>query len=160
MGIRRWYLHGAAIVVVLLAFVPSAVGQIAPQRLGPEPFAAAWRHAIFVQPVLLSAYNRVDGIVQSLNLRGRLPTDYARPPLLEAFGRLDVHASALPHYKVRGGSVGLASHLPRPPIGATHGLWARVFAQYQRETASPDDWIVGHAENSLAALFTKNDYKI
>lgn len=132
---------------------------MAPLSLGPPPFAASWRHPLFVQPVLISEYNRVDGIVQSLEVRGRLPLCFDRPPLVAAFGRLDVHTTALPLYRVRGGSFGLTSHLPGPRLGATHGTWGHIGAEYYKTTASPDEWLVGSAENTLAALVTRLDYK-
>jgi len=159
MSLRRRFRCGAAIAVITLACTQAAFGQPESVPLGPQLFEAAWRHSIFVQPVLISRYNRVDGIVHSLNLRGRVPCQFNRPPLMEASGRVDVHASALPHYHVRGGSAGITANLPRARLGATHGYWASVTAQYRKETASPDDWIVGSAENSVAALFAKNDYK-
>jgi len=136
-----------------------ASGQWNQSKLGPPPFSAAWRHAVFAHPSLLKRYNRVDGLVQSLEIRARAPFDFNQAPLLEAFGRVDVHADTLPEYQVRGGTLGIGVNHPHSRLGKENGIWAHADAEYRKETASPDDEIVGSAENTLAALIAKYDYK-
>lgn len=153
----RWWVAAAAAAV--LSGAPSVFAQMTPLPLGPPPFAASWRYPLFVHPILVSEYNRVDGIVQSLDVRGRWPLRFDRPPLVEPFGRVDVQTTVLPHYHVRGGAFGVKSHLSSARLGATHGTWAHIGATYFKTTESPDDWIVGSAENSLAALMTRHDYR-
>jgi hypothetical protein len=150
LGVAAATLYGSAL---------PASGQSGTASIVAPRFKAVWRHAIFIQPVLLSRYNRVDGIVQSLNLHGRLPYDYSRVPLLETYGRLDVRTTALPHYSIRGGSAGATLNLAARRLGVQHGLWTNIGAEYHKGTVSPDDWIVGDAENTLSALLLKYDYK-
>lgn len=136
-----------------------AAGQFAPENFHPEQFPAAWRHPLFVRLAPLTRFNRVDGVVQSVRVRGRLPLRFARPPLFEARARFDIQATGEAPYRRRGGMLGLGANLPLTPLGRLSGAWASLGAEYRKESASPDEWLVGGAENTLAALLTRHDYK-
>lgn len=154
---RRAWALGVAVGAILWQGI--AAGQFAPDNFHPERFPAAWRHPLFVQLAPLTRFNRVDGVVQSVMVRGRLPLRFARPPLLEARARFDMQATGEARYRRRGGMLGLGTNLPLTPLGRLSGVWASLSVAYRKETASPDDWIVGRAENTLAALLTRHDYK-
>ncbi len=153
--VKAWMIFG----LVLLVFCLPVAGQIIPNHPPLEQFPAAWRYTLFVRPSLLSEFNRVDGLVQALAVHARVPTSFNRPPVLAVFSRIDVRTVELPHYHVRGGTVGISSNLPRARLGDRDGIWAALDAKYYKQTTSPDNWIVGRTENTLAALMTKHDYK-
>jgi hypothetical protein len=151
----------AVIILWVLSFTFSnpAAGQPATDHRQLQRFPAAWRYTLYAHPNLLSDFNRVDGLVQSLAIHARVPTAFDRPPFVAVFSRVDIHTTELPHYRVRGGAVGVSSHLPCSQLGDRDGWWASLSADYHKQTVSPDDWIVGRTENAIAALLTKHDYR-
>jgi len=150
---------GITLGVLFLTCGGPAAGQLVSEDPQLQRFPAAWRYVLYIRPSPLSDFNRVDGLVQSVTIHGRIPTHFDRPPVLAGYSRVDVHTVELPHYRVRGGMIGVAANLPCSHLGGRDGWWATLSTQYHKQTTSPDDWIVGRTENTLAALLTKHDYK-